>query len=65
MHQALREKVEEDVRVLGDAVAALESGGPGGQKALEDLRQLRRRKEESLENGPVPGPGRRERRRRI
>ena len=51
MHQALREKVEEDVRLLGDAVAALESGGPVGQKALEDLRQLRRRKEESLENG--------------
>ncbi len=51
MHQALREKVEEDVRLLGDAVTALESGGPVGQKALEDLRQLRRRKEESLENG--------------
>jgi hypothetical protein len=50
MHQALREKVEEDVRVLGDAVAALESGGSVGQKAMEDLRQLRRRKEESLEN---------------
>ena len=50
MHQALREKVEEDVRVLSDAVTALESGGPAGQKALEDLRHLRRRKEESLEN---------------
>ena len=51
MHQSLRQKVEEDVRVLADVVAALESGGAVGQKALEDLRQLRRRKEESLENG--------------
>jgi hypothetical protein len=51
MHQALREKIDEDVRVLGEAVTALESGGPGGaQKAVHDLRQLRRRKEESLEN---------------
>ena len=50
MHQALREKVDDDVRVLGDAVTALESGGPAAQKAVEDLRQLRRRKEESLEN---------------
>ena len=49
MHQALRERVEEDMRVLADSVAALESGGPGTQKALDDLRQLRRRKEESLE----------------
>jgi hypothetical protein len=53
MHQALREKVQEDVKVLGGALAALESagGGPDGQKAVEDLRQLRRRKEESLESG--------------
>lgn len=50
MHQALREKVDDDVRVLGEAVSALESGGPGAQKAVEELRQLRRRKEESLEN---------------
>ena len=50
MHQALREKVDDDVRVLGDAVTALESGGAAGQKAVEELRQLRRRKEESLEN---------------
>jgi hypothetical protein len=51
MHQALREKVQEDVKVLGDALTALESGGAVGQKALDDLRQLRRRKEDSLENG--------------
>jgi hypothetical protein len=50
MHQALREKIDDDVRVLNEAVSALESGGPGAQKAVEDLRQLRRRKEESLEN---------------
>jgi len=50
MHQALREKIDDDVRILGEAVSALESGGPGAQKAVEDLRQLRRRKEESLEN---------------
>jgi hypothetical protein len=50
MHHALRAKVDEDVRVLGEAVSALEAGGPGVQKAVEDLRQLRRRKEESLEN---------------
>lgn len=51
MHQALREKVDEDVRVLGEVVSGLESGGAAAQKAVEDLRQLRRRKEESLENG--------------
>ena len=53
MHQALRGKIEEDVRVLGDAVTALEAAAtanPGTQRALDDLRQLRRRKEESLEN---------------
>lgn len=59
MHQALRANVEEEVRVLGDAVAALEAGGTGGQKALEDLRQLRRRKEDSLENGEATGNSRR------
>ncbi|MEP6653995.1 MAG: hypothetical protein ABJA82_11580 [Myxococcales bacterium] len=50
MHLALRAKVAEDVRLLGDAVAALETGGPAAQKALEDLRQLKRHKEESLES---------------
>lgn len=51
MHQALRGKVEEDIKVLGDAVAVLESAGPAAQPALEELRQMRRRKEESLEPG--------------
>lgn len=49
MHMALRAKVAEDVRLLGDAVSALESGGQVAQKAIEDLRELKRRKEESLE----------------
>ena len=51
LHQALRERTDEDIRVLAEAVAAIESGGAAGaQRAIEDLRQLRRRKEESLEN---------------
>lgn len=50
MHLALRAKVAEDVRLLGDAVAALETGGPTAQKALEELRKLKLNKEESLES---------------
>lgn len=50
MHLALRAKVEDDVRLLGEAVAALEAGGPATQKAVDDLRDLKRRKEESLES---------------
>ena len=49
MHQALRGRTEEELRVLNNALAALEAGGAGTQRALEDLRQLRQRKEESLE----------------
>src|ERR1051325_6148767 len=41
MHNAIRGRVEEDVRVLENALAALESGGQAGsptaQRALEDL----------------------------
>jgi hypothetical protein len=55
MHLALRERIEEDVRVLSDALTQLEAAGasasPGQQRALEELRQLRRRKEDSLEAG--------------
>jgi hypothetical protein len=55
MHQSLRERIEEDVRVLGQAVEQIEAAGtaasPPLQRALEDLRQLRRRKEDSLEPG--------------
>jgi hypothetical protein len=51
LHQALRERTEEDVRIIGDVVSALEAGGaPPQQSALDELRQLKRRKEESLEN---------------
>jgi hypothetical protein len=49
MHQALRGRTEEELRTLNNALAALEAGGAGTQRALEDLRQLRQRKEESLE----------------
>jgi len=52
MHQSLRERVEEDVRVLGETIGALEGsagGNPAVQRAVDELTQLRRRKEESLE----------------
>jgi hypothetical protein len=53
MHQALRQRTEDEARLLGDAIGALETGGgAGAQKALEELRQLRRRKDESLESTP-------------
>jgi hypothetical protein len=54
MHQALRLRTEEEARVLGDIVSSLETGGAAGaQKALEELRQIRRRKDESLEGTPT------------
>jgi len=37
------------VRVLANALAALEAGGAGTQRALEDLRLLHQRKQDSLE----------------
>ncbi len=56
MHQALRARVEEDVRVLTNAVSVLEVVPDAArdrssplQRTLEELRQLRKRKEESLE----------------
>jgi hypothetical protein len=56
MHQALRARIEEDVRLLGTAVSLLEAApelprDPSSslQRSLEELRQLRKRKEESLE----------------
>ena len=56
--QAVRGRVEEDVKILGNVVSALETGpdarSPSVQRALDDLRQLRRRKEESLEGNPDP-----------
>ena len=55
MHQSLRERVEEDVRVIGEAITALETAATGApttasHRAIEELRQLRRRKEDSLES---------------
>jgi hypothetical protein len=58
MHQALRARVEEDLRVLTNAVSVLEAAPDASsdraspmQRTLEELRQLRKRKEESLESG--------------
>lgn len=54
MHSALRERVEEDIRLLGNAVSAMETmpearSSPSLARSIEDLRQLRKRKEDSLE----------------
>jgi hypothetical protein len=53
MHTAVRARAEDDVRVLGNAVAVLETApearSPSVARALEELRELRKRKEESLE----------------
>jgi hypothetical protein len=58
MHQAMRARVEEDLRVLTNAVSVLEAAPDGSrdraspmQRTLDELRQLRKRKEESLEGG--------------
>jgi hypothetical protein len=52
MHQAIRERTEEDARVIGSAVSALEASAeassPATQRAIGELRELGRRKEESL-----------------
>ena len=60
MHQAVRERVVDDVRVLGGIVAALETSAeapsPSVQRALEDLRQIRKQKEDSLELPIKPPP---------
>jgi hypothetical protein len=57
MHEAVRERVIDDVKIVGAAVAAIEaspaSSTPEVQRALDELRQLKKRKEESLE---VPAP---------
>ncbi len=53
MHVSLRARAEDDVRVLGNVVAVLETApdarSPALARALEELRELRKRKEESLE----------------
>jgi len=57
MHQAVRGRVEDDVRVLEGALVAIEATpegrSPSIQKALDELRQLRKRKEDSLEAPPI------------
>jgi hypothetical protein len=60
MHQSIRERTEEDVRVMGNAIQVLEGEGgmsraPGLDRALDELRQLRKRKEESLETSVDSG----------
>jgi hypothetical protein len=57
MHQAVRGRVEEDVRVLEGTLAAIEATPEGKsanvQRALEELRELCKRKETSLEAPPI------------
>jgi len=57
MHQAVRGRVEDDVRVLESALTAIEQTSAGRaaeiQAALDELRQLRKRKEDSLEAPPI------------
>ena len=59
MHQAVRSRVEEDVRVLGAALwrrsRRRRTRGRPCSAALDELRQLRKRKEESL-RGPARKP---------
>ena len=61
MHEAVRERVLDDVKIMGSAVAAIETSGAAGtpavQRALDELRQLKKSKEESLAGpvGPVTG----------
>ena len=52
MYEALRTRVAGDVQALGNAITALEAVNPkqpGMQEALNELRELRRQKESSLE----------------
>jgi hypothetical protein len=53
MHAALRTRAEDDARVIGNVVSVLETApdarSPALARALDDLRELRKRKEESLE----------------
>ncbi|HVZ74462.1 MAG TPA: hypothetical protein VHJ20_18905 [Polyangia bacterium] len=53
MHQSLRARAEDDLRVISSTMAVLETSAeprsPSMQRALDELRDLRKRKEESLE----------------
>ena len=56
MHNAIRGRAEEDVRVLENALAALETSHTKTapvEQALADLRALCKRKEDSLEAPPI------------
>jgi hypothetical protein len=57
MHQAIRGRVEDDVRVLEGALIAIDATAEGRaqslQHALDELRQLCKRKEDSLEAPPI------------
>jgi len=57
MHQAIRARVEEDVRVMDGALTSIEATpegkSPAMQRAIEELRQLCKRKEDSLEAPPI------------
>jgi hypothetical protein len=59
MHQSIRERTEDDVRLLGSAIAVLETSSEGrappSEQVIEELRQLRKRKEESLETAVDSG----------
>jgi hypothetical protein len=59
MHQAIRERTVDDVRVLGSIVSIIETSAqaraPSVERALDELRQLRKQKEDSLEI-PVKPP---------
>jgi hypothetical protein len=57
MHQAIRGRVEEDVRVIDGALTSIdaipEGRSPAMQRAIEELRQLCKKKEDSLEAPPI------------
>ena len=56
MYQAVRGRTEEEAQVLANAIAVLETSAdartPNMQRALDELRQLRKRKQDSLEPPP-------------
>jgi len=53
MHQAVRGRIEDDVRVLGNSLSVIETSAdaqsPALQRVIDELRQLRKKKEDSLE----------------
>lgn len=52
MYEALRARAASDMQTLGNAISALEAANPkppGAQAALDELKELKRQKEQSLE----------------